>query len=218
MQFKFYNDEENVAGLDDSETGLVSIELIHAHMDPFYNECRAFGRIIEKNLNGKIAVRCYGHLTVPARKEEELKQAYKIDAWDRSDEDCEKSVNQRRPFRAIIKELISRDTPLTEKLMQKILRDLRRLQRLGVYPMDVQERNYKDGLLVDLGAAITTPHLLFDIKPKWQVRFFKRDDLVRFDHMAKSVGVSQYGPRALRNREYCAKLRSAKKPAMVTKQ
>lgn len=187
-------------------------------MDPFYSECRAFGRINDKNLNGKIAVRCYGHLTIPAAKEEELQQAYKIDTWDRPDEDCAKSVDKRLPFRAIVKELLSRDTPLTDKLMRKILRDLKRLRRLGVYPMDVQERNYKDGLLVDLGVAITTPHFLFDIKPKWQVRFFKRDDLIRYDHMAKNAGVSRYGPRALRNREYCAKLRSTHKPATAVKQ
>ena len=47
LKFKFYDDTEDRAGLYGREHDLVSVDLLRAHMDPFYNECRAFGRIIE---------------------------------------------------------------------------------------------------------------------------------------------------------------------------
>ena len=210
MQFKYYDDKEDVAGLDDSEMEEAPIDLIHAHMDPFYNECRAFGRIIEANLNGKIAVHCFGYITIPAEKEEELRQRFNVGAWGWPVEDSAKEGNQREPFRAIVKELIRHDTPFTEKLFKKILRDLKRMRRLGVYPMDVEARNYKGGLLLDMGVAMTNPHFLFDIKPAWQVRYFQLDDLTKYENMARDSGVSKW-PRALRNEEYCTKLRPARK-------
>lgn len=186
-------------------------------MDPFYNECRAFGRIIEAGLNGKIAVRCYGYITIPAAREEELEQRFHVSAWDRPGKEDAKPVAQRRPLRAIVKGLLSDDdAPLTAKAVTKILRDLKRMRRLGVYPMDVQARNYKGGLLVDMGVAITAPHFLFDIKPAWQVRFLKREDLVKWEKMVREAGVV-VGVRALRNREFCAKLRSAGKEVKAVK-
>lgn len=75
------------AGLVTEENNLVPNDLLHAHMDPFFNECRAYGRLIEASQNGKIAVRCYGHMSIPADKEEELSQKFNIQAWDRPGEE-----------------------------------------------------------------------------------------------------------------------------------
>ena len=50
----------------------ISDDILQAHMDPFYSECRAYGRLEEANLNGKVAVRCQGYMTFPAEDEEEL--------------------------------------------------------------------------------------------------------------------------------------------------
>jgi hypothetical protein len=36
-------------------------------MDLFFNECRAYGRLIDKKINGKVAVR-YGYLMIPAKE------------------------------------------------------------------------------------------------------------------------------------------------------
>jgi len=49
-------------------------------MYPFHNECRAVGRIIQAGLNGKVAVRCHGYLTVSAAMEEGLEQHFHIAA------------------------------------------------------------------------------------------------------------------------------------------
>ncbi len=208
-QFKFYDDEEDRAGLFGNENDLVPIHLLHAHRDPFYNECRAFGRIVEADLNGKIAVRCYGYLAVSAKNEEELKRRFNIETWDRPDKECFSPASNKQPFRAIVKDLILDPVPFTDKQVKKMLRDLKRLRRLGIYPRDVQARNYVGGLLVDMSIAITEPHFFFSIRPKWHVRKVKEADLLSFDTMMKEAKVVTWH-RATRNKEYCMKLRSRK--------
>ena len=59
-------------GLVREEAESISDELLQAQMDPFYNKCRAYGRLEEANLNGKVAVRCHGYMAFPAEDEEEL--------------------------------------------------------------------------------------------------------------------------------------------------
>ena len=55
------------------------------------------------------------------------------------------------------------------------------MRALGVYPMDVRARNYGAGLFLDMSIAITTPHSLFKIRPRRQVRVFQWEDLLMFD-------------------------------------
>lgn len=54
------------------ENDLVANDLLQAHSDPFYNEWRAYGRLEEEKLNGKVAVRCYDYLTLSAEIEGQL--------------------------------------------------------------------------------------------------------------------------------------------------
>ena len=210
IKFKFYNDEEDREGLDEEEDDKVSVNRLRSHMDPFYRECRAFGKVIESKLNGKIAVRCYGYLVIPARREQQLKRKFDIDTWNRPDYDFAKPILQRQPLRAIVKDLILETVPFTIKQVNKILRDLKRLRRLGVYPMDVQARNYVGGLLVDMSIAITEPHYLFQIRPKWFVDELKESDLLAYDSMMEDEKMMTWC-RATRNEEYCrTKLRPPK--------
>lgn len=209
-QFKFFNAEEDRACLIDEENALVPDDVLHAHMDPFYNECRAYGRLVESDNNGNIAVRCYGHLSIAAEKEEEFGRRFEIGDWNRPDEDDVRLVSTRQPFRAIVKEMIQEDAPLNSKKVKKMLKDLKRLRKLGIYPMDVRARNYRAGLLVDLSLAMTTPHYLFKIRPRWQIRSIQREDLLMFDQMIKDEKIATW-ERALPNKEYCSKLRSRSK-------
>ena len=188
----------------------IPIDLLRAHSDPFYNECRAFGRIDDAGQNGKIAVRCYGYMTLPAATEAQLAKSYRLE-WDRPGEDNDKSLSQRQPFRAIVKDLIHDDIPLSQILVNKMLRDLKKIRALGVYPMDIRKRNYRGGLLLDMSVAMTRPHYLFKIYPKWRIDDLMRHDLVDIEGMANEEGFKCI---ALRNEEYCTKLRprSGKKP------
>lgn len=189
------------------EHDLISVDVLRGHMDPFYNECRAYGRLVDAGLNGKVAVRCHGYLTIPAEREEELRKNFNVEGWNRPGSEYLKPASRRQPFRAIVKDLISEDVPLTTKSVKKILRDLKRMRKLGVYPMDVRARNYKGGLLVDFSVAITEPHYLFVIKPRWRIEEYKLDDLEAFDRMVRDEGVVTW-ERAVPEPEYCQKLRS----------
>lgn len=189
------------------EKDLVSDDLLHAHMDPFYNECRAYGRFAETHQDGKIAVRCYGHLSIPAEREDELERKFRIKDWDRPDKEYAIPVAKREPFRAIVKELVREDEPLTQRAVKKMLKDLKKMRDLGVYPLDVRARNYKGGRLLDMSVAMTEPHYLFNIRPRWQIRSMKREDLLMFDKMISDEGISTW-VRALPKREMCEKLRS----------
>ena len=146
-------------------------------------------------------------MTIPAEEEEGLKTKFGIDSWDRPDEEYAKSPQRRQPFRAIVKDFIQEDVKMTESVASKMLRDLKRIRKLGVYPMDIQARNYKAGFLLDFSVAMTYPHFLFDIRPQWRVKAYKNEDLFAFEDMMKKEGLMVWRP-AIRNKAYCAKLRS----------
>ncbi|MCJ1395648.1 hypothetical protein MMC18_008853 [Xylographa bjoerkii] len=208
--FRFYDDEEDRFRLLGKGSDLVSLDTLHAHQDPFYNECRAYGRLMEKRVNGIIAVNCYGYTTIPAERETELRQRFNVSSWDRAEEEIRKPVAKQRPLRAIVKDLISNDLPFTQKLVDKMLRDLRKMRRFGIYPMDIAARNYKAGLLLDFSLAMTKPHYMFQIRSERQVKYMQSNDLWSFQEMIdqKKIKTDQ---RAVRNSDYCSKLRSHKK-------
>ena len=210
VQFQFYDDEEHRAALFGREREDVPVELLRAHMDPFYCECRAFGKIIKSGLNGKIAVGCHGYLTISATRERELKEKFDIGVWNRPDEEGLKPASQKQPIRAIVKDLVPDTVPFTQKQVNKIMRDLKKMIRLDIYPRDIQTRNYVGGLLVDMSTAITKPHYLLRIWPKWRVDRLKEADLRSYDTMLKAQKFVTWN-RATRNEEYCAKLRSRKR-------
>ena len=176
-------------------------------MDPFFCECRAYGRLIERGLNGIVAVRCHCYVAIPAKREEELRVNFGVDHWDRPPTEYAKASHRRQPFRAIIKDLVTEHVPFTEQTVKKILNDLKRMRRVGVYPMDVQARNYIGGLLVDFSVAMTVPHYLFEIKPRWLVEKYKREDLQSWQALVEEEGIVTE-ERAVPNFEYCKKLRS----------
>lgn len=192
--------------MSEEELKKIPIDTIRFQTDPFYNECRAYGRLIERDVNGKIAVRCHGHMAIPAAREEELARRFEVHAWDRPADDSKLSVSKRQPFRAIVKDLIEDDRPLDEKKMVRMRRDLLRMHKLGVYPQDVRERNYGGGLLLDFSIAITKPHWVFETKRPWWIRTLRNDDLNMLQVVMLESGVQTW-QRAVRNREYCMKLR-----------
>ena len=209
-QFKFYDVEEERAGLLDKENDLVSDDLLRAHSDPFYNECRAYGRLEEKKLNGKAAVHCYGYIPIPADKEAQLLREFDVGDWDRPGDEYDKPASQRQPFRAIVKDLVLKDVPLTAKMADKMLTDLKRIRRIGVYPGDIRSRNYMAGLLIDFSTARTEPFYLFNLRPGRHTLMLKSTDLYMWEEIRKENKLNTR-LRAVRDKEYCANLRPRKK-------
>lgn len=187
----------------------ISINTIRLQSDPFYNECRAYGRLIECNVNGKVAVRCHGHMAILAAREEELARRFGVHTWDRPEVDLKLSVTKRQPFRAIVKDLIKDDRQLNEKKLIKMRKDLLKMHKMGLYPQDVRERNYGGGLLLDFSIAITKPHWVFETKRPWWIRAMKNDDKIMLQEIMLDSGVETW-ERVVRNREYCMKLRGCR--------
>lgn len=69
-----------VAGKD------VDLDMIIRHLDPFYAECRAYGRIEESQHNGIVAVHRYGFTAVSAAQEGYLNETFNVSDWDRPSE------------------------------------------------------------------------------------------------------------------------------------
>ena len=102
-KFKFHDFQIHRDGLLNKENDSVSDDLLQAHSGPFYNECRAYGRLEEENLNGKVAILCHGYLTFPAEIEDQLRREFNVDDWNRPFEDYQKPVFLRRPIQAFVK-------------------------------------------------------------------------------------------------------------------
>lgn len=184
----------------------ISIETVRLQTDPFYNECRAYGRLIEHGMNGKVAVLCYGHLVIPAAIEEELAQRFDVHTWTRPEVELKLPTSKRQPLRAIVKDLVQDNIVLNENLLSRMRKDLLKIRKLGVHPQDVRLRNYGSGLLLDFSIAITKPHWIFDTREPWMIRSIGKHEMQMFQALVLDPGVKTW-LRAVRNREYCMKLR-----------
>lgn len=199
------SDVDDILSGSDLET--VGLDTLCDHSDPFFNECRAYGRLQESYLNGEIAVRAYGYTTIAAKEIHQLGKEFQVDDW-KEDAEVHKYLDlppERYLFRAIVKDFIRDDIQWTHKIIKRMKRDLLRIREQGIYPIDIRSRNYKGGLLVDFGLAMTTPHYYLDTCPDRQYDRVIEHDLYHFDLMIKEAGVKTWVTAY--NQEYKKKLR-----------
>ncbi|RWA06075.1 hypothetical protein EKO27_g9031 [Xylaria grammica] len=131
-------------------------------LDPFSNECRAYGRLEEvKKTN--IGAACYGYLL--------LNHNYARDDLDGADfselewvESKEQNPGQKVQVRAIVKEYMASHFPFSEQMIPQMLQNLKTLHRYGIIHQGIHEDNYREGLLIDFSTALTVPHYLLDKK------------------------------------------------------
>jgi hypothetical protein len=206
-QFRFFDPEEELSSFDHLP-GVPRDKLI-LQMDPFYAECRAYGCISEKNQNGKVAVHCYGHMTIAADRETELAKRFNIMDWERPEEEYDSPVAQRQPLRAIVKALVDEKVPFTAKMISKMKKDLTALRRMFVYVRDIRADNYLGGKLVDFSSAWTAPHILVStyLRSQASIDSDLQWDLEQFDQMIENYGIQTWH-RAAPNPKYLQKLRS----------
>jgi hypothetical protein len=180
-------------------------------MDPFYAECRAYGCISANGRNGKVAIHCHGHMTVPADREAELAKKFNVSDWQRPEEEYDSPVTQRQPLRAIVKALVHDKVPFTENMIPQMKKDLTALRRMFVYVRDIRVDNYLGGKLVDFSCAWTAPHILVStyLRSQESINSDLQWDLEQFDQMIENAGIQTWC-RATPNPEYLQKLRSHK--------
>ncbi len=136
------------------------------YCDPFYAECRAYGRLQARpgktNWAQKIAVPCHGFFFLQERDEEILRDR-KIDlGLEYADlEYQEDAIWAARP-RAIVKDFAEPGTGVCEESLPKILRCIGRLNSHGILNQDIRKDNFRGGRIVDFGSSWTAPHRVLD--------------------------------------------------------
>jgi hypothetical protein len=188
------------------------------HTDPFYAECRAYGRIMEaekkkcRGFRKQVAARSYGFM--PLKKKDELVLAQRgFDPWEDIPVDDEyRQLAEGSPVRAIVKDYIGgHDSAFNLPALRTILKNIRALNRQGILHQDIRGSNFKAGLIVDFGSAWTEPHCIMDAVPAHVSEDWRWIDLEMFDGMVKEEGFTLDEIRGLPNPSYLMKLRSWKR-------
>ncbi|KAI0110367.1 kinetochore Sim4 complex subunit FTA2-domain-containing protein [Nemania sp. FL0031] len=210
--FKFFKPADGKRYLTTERQRIVKDELAAFHCDPFYAECRAYGRIEELKEQGiitrKLAAECYGFLALKPQEEEEINRMG-ISLWDLPEDDDYRRRAEGSPVRAIVKEFVGGTSSLRLRTCKHMLKSLRLLNEYGLIVRDIKADNYKAGLLIDFGSAWTIPHCILEWAPKHVANAWGGVDPVRFDEMLQDHNMS-FRLRALPNMKYQMKLRSWK--------
>lgn len=165
------------------------------YCDPFYAECRAYGRIQavsrKENRVQNIAVPCYGFMFLQERDAEILRSQEVDLGLEHADMEYQKAAIWAGKPRAIIKALASLETGVCEKSLPKILSHIGRLNNHGILNQDIRKDNFREGgKLVDFGSSWTTPHKLLDELRgvAWSERLLI--DRSMFDQMVRDENIS----------------------------
>jgi hypothetical protein len=152
-------------------------------LDPFFAECRAFGLLVKEGKDDELAVRCHGYAFLSEEVEHLIAKQFGIRDWNRSPEDINK------PLRAIVKNYIRFVNFDKPKKHTKMRENLEKLNRMGIYNMDIRKENYLGGRLFDFSVAITSPHLGLstNFRTESQIVEDTRYDLACFDSMVKAA-------------------------------
>ena len=205
LQFRFVYDHDwfgPTVTVNHRET----MSAFYNYAEPFSCECRAFGRLQEAG-HSELAVKCFGYLLLTEENERALlKELSHVDLeFNGSYEESRRPWNMRErflgkggiipPIRGILKEFGQSDEPLRTKNARTILRDIIRIQQLGIFGLDLAHRQLINGKISDLSTALTVPHFFATpelnphITPEWksamefQTFRFAMNDYWAFDNM-----------------------------------
>ncbi|KAI1131773.1 kinetochore Sim4 complex subunit FTA2-domain-containing protein [Nemania abortiva] len=183
--FKFFDPATIRYYWEGEAQGSVPSNEIIFYTDPFFAECRAYGRIKEaratKGIREKLAVPCHGYLFLTKRDEMRLKRDG-VNLGSRSlSEELRPPHLDTTLVRAIVKDFEPRPSGLNSKNVRLALRKVRRLNEIRVYNGDIRGDNFRGGYLVDFGTSQTEPHCLLDSLEEDDLEGKKLEDMVMFD-------------------------------------
>lgn len=177
------------------------------YSEPFSCECRAFGRLQEDGCD-ELAVRCFGYLLLDEEHERAMMNQFShLDLEFNGNIEYPGAEDMRSrflgkdgrppPIRGIVKEFGHGDEDLRTRDVRRILRDVIRLQQLGIIDIDVAHRQLIGGKLCDFSTAITVPHFVTTpelnpcLTPEWisamefETFQFSINDYWDFDEMVR---------------------------------
>ncbi|KAI1361615.1 kinetochore Sim4 complex subunit FTA2-domain-containing protein [Xylaria arbuscula] len=213
--FKFF-DPNTYRWLLGPDDGLrVSEEELGFHTDPFYAECRAYARLQEarekEGLKRSDFAECHGFMALTKKDATYLERDLGIDLWGSPLITEEyRSEAEGSPVRAIIKDLVTSDPLVDEKLLKRMLKGIRWINKHDVLIADVRLDNYKGGVLVDFGTAWTKPHCRWNPLPSHEKEDIHLVDVSQFQDIVDDLGFGEH-LRSATNYEYKQKLRERKR-------
>ncbi|KAI1427510.1 kinetochore Sim4 complex subunit FTA2-domain-containing protein [Xylaria sp. FL1777] len=173
------------------------VEKVMAYTDPFYAECRAYGRIKEAVDKGevreKIAVNCHGYLFLGADDQRWLEDQGIYLGTERLNDELLPIIAGAGKPRALVKDFEIAGPELNKQTPQQIRKIFRRvwlLNQLGIYNRDVRAENFRNGWLVDFDTAYTLPHDIYNILPPFEAEETKAEDAVMFEDMLEEEGIN----------------------------
>lgn len=174
-QFKYEKIYSYWIKVSDEYRDKVDLDLLTAHMHPFYSECRAYGRLKELGKE-HLAARCYGYLHLSPNEQKDMEKL--LGPCEDSESDPGRSTDEEdsiqikdhfnrpdpdnTPLQVLVKEYIPGTVNFEAKHARKMVRDTKELHRCGIFVMDIKQDAYLDGILVDFSHAYTLPHIKFD--------------------------------------------------------
>ncbi|KEY67811.1 hypothetical protein S7711_10811 [Stachybotrys chartarum IBT 7711] len=184
-------------------------------MDPFYAECRAYGRIedaiAKKKLRRDVTVPCYGFMHLQ-EADERMLESFDVDLeLDTVDPIYQQSTIGGYKVRAIVKHLASSEHGVNSKSLARILSGIKQLNANKIYNRDIRQDNYKDSKIIDFGSSWTEPHGILDKMQKRAAESTRMTDKVQFDQMVMEEEIpNPKGYRGMPDSKYKSKLRPQK--------
>ncbi|KAI1277415.1 kinetochore Sim4 complex subunit FTA2-domain-containing protein [Xylaria sp. FL0933] len=192
--FKFYNPASESYYWEHYLGKSCPLKTVLFYTDPFYAECRAYGRIKEaqekQQFRTKIATRCHGYLLLTPEDMNLLERREGIDlCTDVIDKNLQRALGGDVRARAIVKDLEIGNTGLSKSNIQQAWRNVSLLNSLGIYNRDVRADNFMNCRIVDFGSSWTEPHLLLDKVDAVEAREQRLSDCAQFDEMTEREGI-----------------------------
>ncbi|KAF2971391.1 hypothetical protein GQX73_g2188 [Xylaria multiplex] len=161
------------------------------YTDPFYAECRAYGRIQEgfesRLVTDQTAVKCYGYLLLNTNDSRWLKKEGIHLEQQLLDRELREALGGDTRVRAIVKQFEKSPRKVDAGNIRRAWRSVYLLNKsLKLYNMDIKADNFIGHKLVDFGTSWTVPHKLLDHLEEVaenMAKAFRSKDTVNFEEM-----------------------------------
>ncbi|CAJ2502651.1 Uu.00g100450.m01.CDS01 [Anthostomella pinea] len=164
--------------------------------DPFYCECRAYGRLKETR-NENLAIKTYGYIifdsdsdndefvdTIISDGEPSTQKAFRGNDYHRFNPTHLRVTEDVRPGRGIVKQLVQDKPEFRRSMIPQMMKDIESLHKLGIYVGgNIRADAYLDGKLIDFSRAWTVPHDRLDGEMGSPDDLTGFEDFEAFDHL-----------------------------------
>ena len=157
------------------------------YTDPFFAECRAYGRIEEANerlgIKDQSAVKCHGYIYLGDKDMRMLERMGLDLRTEVLDAKLRRALDGGGRVRAIVKDLAPSPTSINSRNVRVALSRVRKLNELQIYNRDIRADNFIGGKVVDFGSSWTEPHIILDALEPDDAEDSRLEGLVMFDDM-----------------------------------